>query len=102
MPSSVLITGGVHHSTAVQYSPYKNALYYINSVGGFTDYADKRNVMVLKADGSISKKASDVSLGDTVYVPEVIKTRFNPVDFIVKISNNIVTVLGAVLIIGKL
>ncbi|NQY74441.1 MAG: SLBB domain-containing protein [Candidatus Margulisbacteria bacterium] len=102
MPSSVLITGGVHHSTAVQYRPYKNALYYINSVGGFTDYADKRNVMVLKADGSISKKASDVSLGDTVYVPEVIKTRFNPVDFIVKISNNIVTVLGAVLIIGKL
>ncbi|HEV8616618.1 MAG TPA: SLBB domain-containing protein, partial [Methylomirabilota bacterium] len=71
-PSSVLVIGSVRSSTSVLYQPKADIDYYINRVGGYSKAADKKEVHIVKADGSgISSFANvrDVEPGDTIMVP---------------------------------
>jgi protein involved in polysaccharide export with SLBB domain len=67
------LVGGVQNSTAFIYQPNKNAQYYIDLAGGFTEFAENDNVYILKANGVVSKELSIISLGDSIYVPERVK-----------------------------
>jgi polysaccharide export outer membrane protein len=71
-PSSVLVIGSVRSSTSVLYQPNANVDYYVNRVGGYSKEADKKEVLVVKADGSgLAGFANirDIEPGDTVMVP---------------------------------
>ena len=82
-PQSVLVVGAVRNSTSVQYKPGVNADYYINRVGGYAKEADKKEVHLLKADGSAVSSFTnirDVEPGDSIIVPPKAeeKTRWLP------------------------
>lgn len=78
-PGYVTITGQVFHPTAVAYRPSKSAKWYLKQSGGATNLANKKAVLVIRADGSIVggkeglfSDPFDTSLrpGDTILVPE--------------------------------
>ena len=79
-PSFVMVSGQVFNPTAVAYRPGKSAKWYLNQAGGPTLLGDKKEVFVIRADGSVlsSKRGlltgdsmGEVLLpGDTVVVPE--------------------------------
>src|SRR5947208_5745274 len=71
-PHSVLVLGSFRNSTSVQYKPGANVDYYINRVGGLSREADKKEVHIVKADGSAVASFTnirDVEPGDSIIVP---------------------------------
>ncbi|HLI63605.1 MAG TPA: SLBB domain-containing protein [Terriglobales bacterium] len=93
VPSSVMVMGEVNHPSSFLRLGSKTVRDYINDAGGFTRYADKKQVIVIKADGSVltadgydqSRRSrlfpalplisgglmeSKLEVGDTVFVPE--------------------------------
>jgi protein involved in polysaccharide export with SLBB domain len=80
-PNMVMITGAVYNQTAVTYRSGKSAGWYLGQAGGPTTMANKKNIFVIRADGSvisgsgnswISGGVDSAALrpGDTVVVPE--------------------------------
>ena len=83
-PSYVLVTGQVLNSTAISYRPGKSAKWYLSQAGGPTQLADKKSIMVVRADGSVMGAKNGIwsgesfsailQPGDTVVVPERVFT----------------------------
>lgn len=71
-PASVLVLGAVRTSTSVAFKDGANVEYYLSRVGGLTPQADKKEVHIVKADGSaVSGFANlrSVEPGDSIIVP---------------------------------
>ncbi len=71
-PASVLVIGAVRSSTSVLYRDGADPEYYINRVGGMTKQADRKDIHIVKADGSAISGATPghpIEPGDTVIVP---------------------------------
>ena len=71
-PSSVLVLGAVRTSTGVLWQKGEGIDYYLNRVGGLSREADKKEIHIVRADGSaLSSFTSvrDVEPGDTIIVP---------------------------------
>ena len=69
---SILVLGSVRTSTSVIYTPNAGVDYYVNKVGGYTKEADKKEVHIVKADGSAVSGFSNIRMvepGDTIIVP---------------------------------
>jgi polysaccharide biosynthesis/export protein len=79
-PDYVMVTGQVFNPTAVSYRPGKSAKWYLGQSGGPTTLANKKDIFVLRADGSVigAKKSlfvgdslnATLQPGDAVIVPE--------------------------------
>ncbi len=81
-PDFVMVAGQVFNATAITYRPGKSAEWYLTQSGGPTLLANKREIFVLRADGSvIGAKGGRFNLtgdplkatlqaGDTIIVPE--------------------------------
>lgn len=79
-PSYVLVTGQVFNPTAIAYRPGRSAKWYLRQAGGPTTVANRKQIFVIRADGSVIGDKSSLwggsSLnatllpGDTVVVPE--------------------------------
>jgi polysaccharide biosynthesis/export protein len=79
-PDFVMVTGQVFDSTAISYRPGRSAKWYLSQSGGPTNLADKKDIFVLRANGSVigsrghmwSGDPMDATLepGDTIVVPE--------------------------------
>jgi protein involved in polysaccharide export with SLBB domain len=79
-PDFVMVTGQVYNPNAVAYRSGKSAKWYLSQSGGPTTTANKKDIFVIRADGSVvgEKKgllggdSLDATLlpGDTVVVPE--------------------------------
>jgi hypothetical protein len=79
-PTFVVVSGQVYNATAISYVPGRDVGWYLNKAGGATQYGDKRNVYVLRADGSIVVHGNSLLSGDfmnlrlrpgdTIIVPE--------------------------------
>lgn len=52
-PGTVNVLGEVYNPTSIVYVPGQRAEFYLQKVGGFTTNADKNNIYIIKADGSI-------------------------------------------------
>lgn len=71
-PQSIFVIGAVRASTSVQYKDGANVDYYINRVGGFAKEADKKEVHIVKADGSAVSSFANIRTvepGDSIIVP---------------------------------
>jgi protein involved in polysaccharide export with SLBB domain len=69
---SVLVLGSVRSSTSVLHAPGANVDYYVNRVGGYSKEADKKEIHIVRADGSAVSGFSNirtVEAGDTIIVP---------------------------------
>jgi protein involved in polysaccharide export with SLBB domain len=53
MPGVVYVIGEVFNPTSLQYEKDRTVTYYLRRVGGMTKDADKKQVSVVKADGSV-------------------------------------------------
>lgn len=82
-PDFVIVSGQVYNTSAVTYVPGRSAGWYLEQAGGATSLADKKNIYVIRADGSVVGREAGatgfwrgnvMSLrlqpGDTVVVPE--------------------------------
>jgi len=82
-PSFVLISGQVYNATAITYIPGKNAEWYLRQAGGPTEQANKKDIYIIRANGSVFGEGSSGSgwwkgnvlsatmhPGDTLVVPE--------------------------------
>ncbi len=83
--NTVQVVGGVQQPIAVTYSTGKPLKYYIEQVGGYSDYADKSTLYVFKPNGTIQVNPSLVEVGDSIYVPEVIRLYFDWFDYVSKL-----------------
>jgi protein involved in polysaccharide export with SLBB domain len=81
-PSIVIVTGSVYNPTAISFKPGKNTEWYLKQAGGPNESANKKNVFVVRADGSVIGGPGGVlsggvdkqvlQAGDMVVVPEKI------------------------------
>ncbi|GLI52401.1 SLBB domain-containing protein [Thermodesulfovibrio yellowstonii] len=88
-PHTVQVIGAVYNQTAFVYDKDKSYSDYIDLAGGYTDNADKKNVYILKVDGTAVKLggnflgiswnknskrwelgSTEIEPGDTIVVPE--------------------------------
>src|SRR5580658_2705430 len=80
VPNSVIVDGAVYNSTAVAYKPGKSAGWYLHQAGGPNNVANKKNIFVIRADGSVvggaggmftgGVETAEMRPGDMVMVPE--------------------------------
>ena len=77
-PGFVLVTGQVYNAVAITFSPAKSAGWYLQRAGGTTRIADKHEVFIIRANGSVVGHNS----GDW-YTHDVLSTRLDPGDVIV-------------------
>jgi protein involved in polysaccharide export with SLBB domain len=84
-PNAINVLGEVLNPIAFQYSKKFTIRSAINQAGGYQQYADKRRVYVIKANGIVEKanrnifvRNIDLEPGDTIVVPRKIITN-NPV-----------------------
>jgi protein involved in polysaccharide export with SLBB domain len=82
-PNFIMVSGEVYNPNAISYRPGKNTAWYLTQGGGMTELANKKDVYVIRANGSVVGHGSAgwwggnvMSLvlepGDTVVVPEKI------------------------------
>jgi hypothetical protein len=82
-PNFVLVAGQVYDATAITYSAGKHAGWYLRQAGGPTPLGNKKEVFVVRANGSVVGKNSGqwwsgnvlntvLQPGDTIFVPEKI------------------------------
>jgi protein involved in polysaccharide export with SLBB domain len=79
-PTFVLVSGQVYNATAISYVPGRDIDWYLVKAGGATQSGDKKEVYVLRADGSIVVRANSwisgdfrslrLRPGDSIIVPE--------------------------------
>ncbi len=80
-PGGVLVIGQVYNSNALTYKPGRSAGWYLSRAGGPTQLANKGEIFIIRADGSVtggkqggfwsgSVLSSTMGPGDTIVVPE--------------------------------
>lgn len=77
-PGFVLVTGQVYNATALTFSPDKSAGWYLSRAGGASASADRKEIFIIRANGSVVGRRSGGWLGG-----DVLATRLNPGDVVV-------------------
>jgi protein involved in polysaccharide export with SLBB domain len=53
-PNFVMVQGAVYNPTGISFRPGKSASWYLHQSGGPTSAADKKNVFIVRADGTVT------------------------------------------------
>jgi len=53
-PNFVMVQGAVYNQTAMAFRPGKSAKWYLHQAGGPTSGADKKNIFIVRADGTVA------------------------------------------------
>jgi len=77
-PGFVLVTGQVYNASAITFMPGKTAEWYLQKAGGSAETANRKEVFVIRANGSVVGRRSG-----NWYEHEVLSTRLNAGDTIV-------------------
>ena len=77
-PGFVLVTGQVYNATALTFSPGKTASWYLSHAGGTNASADRKEIFVIRANGSVVGRRSGGLFGG-----DVLSVRLNPGDVVV-------------------
>jgi protein involved in polysaccharide export with SLBB domain len=77
-PSFVLVSGQVYNSAALTFAPGKDAGWYLRKAGGPTDMANRKEIFVIRANGSVVGRRSGEWYGD-----DVLSTKLQPGDVVV-------------------
>ena len=92
-PNAINVLGEVLNPIAFEYSKRMTVRSAIESSGGYQDYADKRKVYVIKANGTIEKanrniftKNVNLEPGDTIIVPRKIITNNPGIDALLPVT----------------
>jgi protein involved in polysaccharide export with SLBB domain len=77
-PGFVLVTGQVYNPTALTFAPGKTAGWYLSRAGGASSAANRKEIFVIRANGSVVGRRSGHLLGG-----DVLSTKLNPGDVVV-------------------
>jgi protein involved in polysaccharide export with SLBB domain len=77
-PGFVLVSGQVYNASAITFAPGKSAGWYLQHAGGATNVANRKEIFVIRANGSVVGRRS----GDW-YDHDVLSTRMEPGDVVV-------------------
>jgi protein involved in polysaccharide export with SLBB domain len=77
-PGFVLVTGQVYNATALTFAPGKTAAWYLSHAGGTNGTADRKEIFVIRANGSVVGRHSG-----GWFDPDVLSTRLDPGDVVV-------------------
>jgi protein involved in polysaccharide export with SLBB domain len=53
-PNFVMVQGAVYNQTAISFRPGKSASWYLHQAGGATSAGDKKNIFIVRADGTVA------------------------------------------------
>lgn len=53
-PNFVMVQGAVYNQTAITFRPGKSAAWYLHQAGGATSTGDKKNIFIIRADGTVA------------------------------------------------
>lgn len=77
-PGFVLVSGQVYNATALTFTPGKDAKWYLSRAGGTNSTADRKNIFIIRANGTVVGRHSGSWLqGD------VLSNKLNPGDVVV-------------------
>lgn len=77
-PGFVLVTGQVYNATALTYTPDKTASWYLSRAGGTNDTANRKEIFIIRANGSVVGRRSG-----GWFDGDVLSTKLNPGDVVV-------------------
>jgi protein involved in polysaccharide export with SLBB domain len=77
-PGFVLVSGQVYNASAITYVPGKEASWYLRRAGGTNDIANRKEIFVIRANGSVIGRRSGEWYGSNV-----LSTHLDPGDVIV-------------------
>jgi protein involved in polysaccharide export with SLBB domain len=77
-PSFVVVTGQVYNATAITFSPGKTAAWYLSSAGGTNSTANRKEIFIIRANGSVIGRNSSGLLQSGV-----LSTKLDPGDVVV-------------------
>ena len=77
-PSFVLVTGQVYNATAITFTPGKSAGWYLSHAGGTSTAANRKEIFIIRANGSVIGRHSGRWFG-----ANVLSTKLDPGDVIV-------------------
>jgi protein involved in polysaccharide export with SLBB domain len=77
-PGFVLVSGQVYNASAITFTPGKSAGWYLQHAGGSTSAANRKEIFVIRANGSVVGRRSN-----EWYEPDVLSTRLEPGDVVV-------------------
>ncbi len=77
-PGFVLVTGQVYNSTAITFTPGKTAAWYLGRAGGVNATANRKEIFIIRANGSVVGRHSGGGFDSSV-----LSTRLNPGDVVV-------------------
>lgn len=77
-PDFVLVSGQVYNPTGISYHPGKDAGWYLRRAGGVTRSGDRKQVFILRADGSVVGGQKS-----TVFSSGILSVRMRPGDSII-------------------
>jgi protein involved in polysaccharide export with SLBB domain len=77
-PSFVLVTGQVYNVTALTFTEGKTAKWYLQHAGGISDAANRKDIFVIRANGSVVGRHSGGA-----FDPGVLSTKLDPGDVVV-------------------
>jgi protein involved in polysaccharide export with SLBB domain len=77
-PGFVLVTGQVYNATALTFTPGKTAGWYLSHAGGTSTSANRKEIFVIRANGSVVGRHSG-----GFFDGDVLSTKVNPGDVVV-------------------
>jgi len=77
-PAFVLVTGQVYNSTALTFAPGKTAGWYLSHAGGTNTTANRKEIFIIRANGSVIGRNSGGA-----FSPSVLATKLDPGDVVV-------------------
>jgi protein involved in polysaccharide export with SLBB domain len=77
-PGFVLVSGQVYNTSAITFTPDKTADWYLRRAGGPTEVANKKEIFIIRANGSVVGRGSSSMFGH-----DVLSTRLGPGDVVV-------------------
>lgn len=77
-PGFVLVTGQVYNATALTFSPGKSAGWYLSRAGGTNTSANRKQIFIIRANGSVVGRHSGTWFGGGV-----LSTKLDPGDVVV-------------------
>jgi protein involved in polysaccharide export with SLBB domain len=77
-PGFVLVTGQVYNATAITFAPNKTAAWYLSRAGGTNATANRKEIFVIRANGSVIGRHSG-----GWFNADVLSTSLNPGDVLV-------------------